>query len=68
VSEKLTWTALNEAGQARTATNRPAFPLKLPRWSCNLRSRRIIVSNLLSKWRFLLNTSDTPGGETEIPV
>jgi hypothetical protein len=39
VSAQLTWRALNEAGEARAAANRPAFPLKLPRWSCNLSQR-----------------------------
>ena len=31
VSAQLTWRALDEAGEARTEANRPAFPLKLPR-------------------------------------
>ena len=39
MSAQLTWRALDEAGEARTAANRPAFPLKLPRWSCTLRQR-----------------------------
>jgi len=39
VSAQWTWRALDETGEARTAANRPAFPLKLPRWSCNLRQR-----------------------------
>src|ERR1019366_116016 len=39
VSAQLTWRALDEAGEARTAANRPAFPLKLPRWSSNLLQR-----------------------------
>ena len=39
MSAQLTWGALDEGGEARTAANRPAFRLKLPRWPCNLRQR-----------------------------
>jgi hypothetical protein len=43
VSEKLTWRALDEGGEARTAANRPAFLPQTPApsrqtffWPCNL--------------------------------
>jgi hypothetical protein len=49
VSAQLTWRALDEAGEARTAANRPAFPLKLPRWSCNLRQRAYICREFVFK-------------------
>jgi hypothetical protein len=62
VSALLTWRALDEAGEARTAANRPAFPLKLPRWSCNLRQRAYNCTNLFSKWRFRLRCG-VPGRE-----
>ena len=39
MSTKLTGRALAEAGEARTVTNRQAFPLKLPRWFGNWRQR-----------------------------
>jgi hypothetical protein len=36
-------------------SGRPAFPLKLPRGSCNLPNRRKIVGNLFAKWRIPVN-------------
>jgi hypothetical protein len=39
VSAQLTWRVLDETSGAGMAANRPAFPLKLPHWSCNLRQR-----------------------------
>jgi hypothetical protein len=39
VSAQLTWRVLDETSGAGMAANRPAFSLKLPRWSCNLRQR-----------------------------
>ena len=39
MSEESTTRALDDAAQSMTAANRPVFPLKLPRWSCNLRQQ-----------------------------
>ena len=39
MSAQLTWRVLDETSGAGMAANRPAFSLKLPRWSYNLRQR-----------------------------
>lgn len=39
MSAQLTRRARDEVGEAWTAANRPAVPLKLPRWSCNWRQQ-----------------------------
>ena len=39
MSEESTTRAFDDAAQSMTAANRPVFPLKLPRWSCNLRQQ-----------------------------
>ena len=54
MSAQLTWRALDEAGEARTTANRPAFPLKLLVGLATCANAHTVAWNLFSKWRFRL--------------
>ena len=73
MSSQLTWMALDEAGEARTAANRPAFLPQTLAFSAqtyflprNLPQKRYNSMELVPKRRFSFKSASVPL-ETEMP-